>query len=81
MFASHASSEQGFAHAAQALGMEAPLNLHMRLGEGSGCPIMFAVIDAACAVIRDMGTFEQAKIDEQYVHAIRDGVNFSPRNT
>ena len=77
MFASHASHEQGFAHAALALGLEAPLHLDMRLGEGSGCPIMFAVIDAACAVIRDMGTFEQARIDEQYLHEIRDGGNFS----
>ena len=81
MFASHASYERGFTHAACALGMEAPLNLHMRLGEGSGCPIMFAVIDAACAVIRDMGTFEQANIDEHYVHAIKDGGNFSVGNT
>ena len=81
LFASHASSEQGFAHAALALGMEAPLRLHMRLGEGSGCPIMFAVMDAACAVIRDMGSFEQANIDEEYVHAIRDGGTFSVSNT
>ena len=71
MFASHASYEQGFRHAALALGIEPPLNLNMRLGEGSGCPIMFAVFDAACAVIRDMGTFEQANIDEQYLHAIK----------
>jgi nicotinate-nucleotide--dimethylbenzimidazole phosphoribosyltransferase len=81
MFASHASYEQGFSHAAQALGLEAPLHLDMRLGEGSGCPIMFAVIDAACAVIRDMGSFEQAKIDEQYLRAIKDGGNFSVSGT
>jgi nicotinate-nucleotide--dimethylbenzimidazole phosphoribosyltransferase len=49
----------------------------MRLGEGSGCPIMFAVMDAACAVIRDMGTFEQADIDTQYLNEIKDGDNFS----
>ena len=81
MFASHASYEQGFTHAAQALGIEPPLHLNMRLGEGSGCPMMFAVIDAACAVIRDMGTFEQANIDEQYLHEIRDGGNFSVSTT
>jgi nicotinate-nucleotide--dimethylbenzimidazole phosphoribosyltransferase len=77
MFASHASYEQGFAHAAGALGIESCLNLNMRLGEGSGCPIMFAVIDAACAVIRDMGTFEQADIDTQYLNEIKNGDNFS----
>jgi len=77
MFASHASYEQGFAYAAQALGIEPCLNLNMRLGEGSGCPIMFAVIDAACAVIRDMGTFEQANIDDKYLDEIKDGDNFT----
>ena len=77
MIASHASYEQGFAHAAKALGIEPCLNLNMRLGEGSGCPIMFAVIDAACAVIRDMGTFEQASIDDEYLDKIREGDNFT----
>ena len=77
MFASHVSYEKGFEHAAKALGIEAPLNLDMRLGEGSGCPIMFAIIDAASAVIRDMGTFEQASIDENYLKEIKNGDNFS----
>jgi nicotinate-nucleotide--dimethylbenzimidazole phosphoribosyltransferase len=49
----------------------------MRLGEGSGCPLMFAVIDAACAIIRDMGTFEQANINIQYLNEIKEGDNFS----
>jgi nicotinate-nucleotide--dimethylbenzimidazole phosphoribosyltransferase len=48
----------------------------MRLGEGSGCPIMFAVIDAACAVIRDMGTFEQANIGGEYLDKIKDSGGF-----
>jgi len=77
MFASHSSFEQGFAYASLALGIEPCLNLNMRLGEGSGCPIMFGVIDAACAVIRDMGTFEEANIDTQYLDEIRDGDNFT----
>jgi len=73
MFSSHASSEQGFGYAASALGIEAPLKLNMRLGEGSGCPIMFAIIDAACAIIRDMGTFEEANIGEEYLQKIKGG--------
>lgn len=77
MIASHASCEQGFTHAARALGIEPYLNLNMRLGEGSGCPVMFAVIDAACAVIRDMGTFEQANIGEEYLNEIRGSDNFT----
>ncbi|MCL1808872.1 MAG: nicotinate-nucleotide--dimethylbenzimidazole phosphoribosyltransferase [Clostridiales bacterium] len=77
MFASHASGEQGFAHAASALGVTPCLNLNMRLGEGSGCPIMFAVIDAACAAMRGMGTFEQADIGEEYLNEIKGGGNFT----
>jgi len=77
MIASHASYEQGFSHAAKALGIEPCLNLSMRLGEGSGCPIMFAVIDAACAMIKNMGTFEQAAIGEEYVNEVKGGDNFT----
>ncbi|MDR1804248.1 MAG: nicotinate-nucleotide--dimethylbenzimidazole phosphoribosyltransferase [Treponema sp.] len=77
MLASHASYEQGFAHAALAVGMEPCLNLNMRLGEGSGCPLMFAIIDAACAIIRDMGTFEQGNIDTQYINEVKEGDNFT----
>jgi len=77
MFASHASYEQGFNHAAQALGIEPCLILNMRLGEGSGCPLMFAVIDSACAIIRDMGTFGEADIDEKYFSEVKNGDNFT----
>jgi nicotinate-nucleotide--dimethylbenzimidazole phosphoribosyltransferase len=72
MFASHASFEQGYRYAAQALEIEPCLQLNMRLGEGSGCPLMFAVIDAACAAIRDMGTFEQGNIGGEYLEAVKD---------
>ena len=77
MFASHSSYEQGYAYASDALGLGPCLNLDMRLGEGSGCPIMFAIIDAACAIIRDMGTFEQAAIDMEYVEKVKKGDNFT----
>ena len=72
MFASHASAEQGYTHAANALGLRPCLHLNMRLGEGSGCPLMFAVMDAACAVLKDMGTFEQANIVDEYVEAVKN---------
>ena len=77
MFASHASFEQGYAHAAEALGAEPCLSLEMRLGEGSGCPLMFAVIDAACAVIRDMGTFAEALDAGEYLEEIGGGDSFT----
>ena len=70
MFASHASAEQGYIHASNALGLRPCLHLNMRLGEGSGCPIMFAIMDAACAILRGMGTFEQGNIDSEYTEAV-----------
>jgi nicotinate-nucleotide--dimethylbenzimidazole phosphoribosyltransferase len=72
MFASHASDEQGYAHAAKALALEPPLHLNMRLGEGSGCPLMFALMDAACAIMRDMGTFEQGNIGGEYLEEAKN---------
>jgi len=72
MFASHASAEQGYVHAANALGLKPCLHLNMRLGEGSGCPIMFAVMDAACAILKDMGTFEQGNIDDEYLQKVKN---------
>ena len=77
MFASHASYEHGFNPAAAAIGFEVPLNLNMRLGEGSGCPLMFAVIDASCAMMREMGTFEEANIGAEYLDKITKGDNFT----
>jgi len=77
MLSSHASFEHGFTHAAQVLGLEPCLNLNMRLGEGSGCPIMFSVIDAACAVMRDMGTFADAEINDEYIEELTVGDKFT----
>ena len=67
MLASHASAEPGFAYAARALGVQPCLHLNMRLGEGSGCPLMFAIIDGACVAIREIATFEEADVGEEYL--------------
>ena len=71
MFPSHASYERGYAVAARELGLDPWLLLDMRLGEGSGCPLAFEVLSAACAVMNGMATFEGAAIDDGYLDAIR----------
>ena len=43
----------------------------MRLGEGSGCPIAFRVLEAACAAAEGMATFQGAAIDDSYLSEIR----------
>ena len=68
---SHASRELGYLLAARALDLAPLLALDMRLGEGSGCPLAFQLMCGACAVINEMATFEEAKIDDKYLNEIR----------
>ena len=77
LIASHASFEPGYVLAMNELGLEAPLLMKMRLGEGSGCPIMFRVLDAAYAIMNEMATFEEASIDDSYLEEIREGDHFT----
>ena len=74
---SHASYEIGYKLAMDAMGLEPMLLLGMRLGEGSGCPLAFEIVGAACAVLSDMATFDQAGIDDGYLDEIRKGDSFT----
>lgn len=74
---SHASFEIGYTLAMQAMDLQPMLLLDMRLGEGSGCPLAFQVLDAACAIINEMATFQQAGIDDGYLEEIRRGDKFT----
>lgn len=75
-FASHVSSERGYALAIREMRLKPMLLLDMRLGEGSGCPIAFEIIDSALTVLRDMATFEEARIDDDYLAEIRSETRF-----
>ncbi len=68
---SHASVEIGSKALMEALGLSPLFDLQMRLGEGSGCPLAFEVLDAACAVLDGMATFDEAGIDDHYLEPIR----------
>ena len=74
---SHASYEIGYKLAMDAMELQPLFLLGMRLGEGSGCPLAFQVLDAACAIINDMATFDQAGIDDGYLDEIRQGDKFT----
>lgn len=71
-FASHISKELGYMKAIEELELEPMINLDMRLGEGSGCPIAFTIIDTANAIVSNMATFEESGIDCEYLESIRD---------
>ncbi|MGI6449963.1 MAG: nicotinate-nucleotide--dimethylbenzimidazole phosphoribosyltransferase [Desulfitobacteriia bacterium] len=72
MIPSHFSAEPGYAAVLKELGLEAYLQLEMRLGEGSGCPLAFYLIDCALAIGREMGTFSQGDIDGSVLVDIRE---------
>ena len=74
---SHASYEIGYKLAMDAMELQPLFLLGMRLGEGSGCPLAFEILDAACAIINDMATFDQAGIDDGYLDEIRQGDKFT----
>lgn len=74
---SHASFEIGYRLAMEEMGLQPILLLGMRLGEGSGCPLAFQVLRAACSIINHMATFQQAGIDDGYLEEIREGDKFT----
>lgn len=67
LFGSHKSKEPGYEYAASALGIKPMLDLEMRLGEGSGCPMAFQVIKGACAVMCNMTTLEEGNVEAEYL--------------
>ena len=77
LFPSHASFEVGYSIAVKELGLQPFLLLDMRLGEGSGCPLAFLTMEAACAIMNEMATFEEAAINDDYLEEIRKGDQFT----
>jgi nicotinate-nucleotide--dimethylbenzimidazole phosphoribosyltransferase len=68
---SHLSEEPGYSLVINEIGLKPMLDLNMRLGEGSGCPLAFNIIEAAEAIISNMATFEEATIKDDFLIDIR----------
>ena len=66
MIASHISAEPAYSEAARTMALKPFLNLGMRLGEGSGCPLAMQIIDDALAIMNDMGTFADISLESEY---------------
>lgn len=65
---SHYSKEPAFQRVADYLGLEPMFDLDMRLGEGSGCPLAFQLMDTAVYTIEHMPTFEDCFLKpEDYI--------------
>ncbi|WP_459834577.1 nicotinate-nucleotide--dimethylbenzimidazole phosphoribosyltransferase [Clostridium carnis] len=72
LLSSHYSKEIGYNIIMEEMNLIPMINLDMRLGEGSGCPIAFSIVQYACAMMNNMATFEEAKINPDYIEKIRD---------
>lgn len=75
---SHASFEIGYRLAMEEMTLRPLFDLGMRLGEGSGCPLAFQMLDAACAVMNNMASFDEVGINDDYLDEIRQGDQFTP---
>lgn len=69
---SHLSNEAGAKYVMEELKLKPMLNMEMRLGEGSGCPLAFQIIEAAMFTLENMGTFEEATLSSETLVDIRE---------
>jgi nicotinate-nucleotide--dimethylbenzimidazole phosphoribosyltransferase len=62
MVAGHRSPEPAHGWMLEELRLRPLLDLEMRLGEGSGAALALPLLDAACRLLREMATFDEAAI-------------------
>jgi len=65
MIAAHASVEVGQQMAWRFLGQTPLLDLHLRLGEGTGAVLAMHLVEAALRIYNDMATFDEAGVSEK----------------
>jgi nicotinate-nucleotide--dimethylbenzimidazole phosphoribosyltransferase len=65
MIPSHISEEPGYAIIMKEMSLNPMLDLSMRLGEGTGCPLAMQLIDASLAIISEMLSFDASILDEE----------------
>ena len=61
----HRSGERGHEFMLQHLGVQALLDLGLRLGEGSGVALAWPLLQSACTILREMASFESAGVSEK----------------
>lgn len=64
LFFAHQSAEPGHAHILRALDERALLDLSLRLGEGTGAVLAIPLLRAACAIVKEMATFDSAGVSK-----------------
>lgn len=62
LFAAHRSQEKGHTASLTWLGLKPILDLDLRLGEGTGAALAMPIVEAACKILCEMATFEEAGV-------------------
>jgi nicotinate-nucleotide--dimethylbenzimidazole phosphoribosyltransferase len=62
LIAAHKSAEVGHGLMLDWLQLSPLFNLGMRLGEGSGAVLSFPIVEAACRILKEMASFEEAGV-------------------
>ena len=65
MIAAHLSVERGHSVILDHIGLKPLLDLNMRLGEGTGAALGMSIIEAACKILNEMATFEEADVSNR----------------
>nr|WP_295781140.1 nicotinate-nucleotide--dimethylbenzimidazole phosphoribosyltransferase [Rhodoferax sp.] len=65
----HRSGERGHEFMLQHLGVQALLDLGLRLGEGSGAALAWPLLTSSCAILREMASFASAGVSEKAASA------------
>ena len=65
LFSAHRSQELGHQVMLAWLELDPLLSLHLRLGEGTGAALAVGLIDAACKILSEMATFEEAGVSNK----------------
>jgi len=65
MIAAHSSVEKGHKIVLNHIGLEALLNLRLRLGEGTGAALAMYIVEAGLKVLQEMATFKDAGVRQR----------------
>jgi nicotinate-nucleotide--dimethylbenzimidazole phosphoribosyltransferase len=65
LIAAHRSHEPGHRIILERLGLHPLLELDMRLGEGTGAALAMPILEAACKILNEMATFDEAGVSNR----------------
>jgi len=65
LISAHASMELGHRRMLEWLQIEPLLDLDLRLGEGTGAVLAMPLVEAACKILAEMATFDEAGVSEK----------------